>query len=140
MLMKPYIKNTLLLLVFAAIFVAAGLWVTGCTKPESAQGEQLYTCGMHPQVIRNKPGNCPICGMKLTPIRKQNAATSSNVNEMGSNATNAKMSGGSTEDAGIITIDPTTSQNMGIRTGLVTTGPLRRTIRTVGIIDYDETA
>ena len=26
---------------------------------------------MHPQVIQNKPGNCPICGMKLTPVRKQ---------------------------------------------------------------------
>src|SRR5437667_6493384 len=40
----------------------------------SAKGEYLYTCGMHPQVIQNKPGNCPICGMKLTPIRKQAGA------------------------------------------------------------------
>ena len=31
--------------------------------------EQLYTCGMHPQIIKKEPGNCPICGMKLTPIR-----------------------------------------------------------------------
>lgn len=27
------------------------------------QGE--YTCSMHPQIIRDKPGNCPICGMTL---------------------------------------------------------------------------
>jgi len=42
----------------------------------SVESEVLYTCGMHPQVIQNKPGNCPICGMKLTPIRKQPAAGS----------------------------------------------------------------
>ena len=28
---------------------------------------------MHPQVVQPNPGNCPICGMKLTPIRKQDA-------------------------------------------------------------------
>ncbi len=27
--------------------------------------EKIYTCPMHPEIIRNKPGNCPICGMKL---------------------------------------------------------------------------
>jgi membrane fusion protein, copper/silver efflux system len=25
----------------------------------------LYTCPMHPEIIRDKPGNCPICGMTL---------------------------------------------------------------------------
>ena len=25
----------------------------------------IYTCPMHPQIIRDKPGNCPICGMEL---------------------------------------------------------------------------
>jgi multidrug efflux pump subunit AcrA (membrane-fusion protein) len=39
-----------------------------------------------------------------------------------------------------IAIDPVTTQNMGIRTAVVTRGPLRRTIRTVGAIDYNETA
>ena len=27
-----------------------------------------YTCSMHPQIIRDKPGNCPICGMALVKI------------------------------------------------------------------------
>jgi Cu(I)/Ag(I) efflux system membrane fusion protein len=27
--------------------------------------ELVYTCSMHPQIIRNEPGNCPICGMTL---------------------------------------------------------------------------
>jgi Cu2+-exporting ATPase len=31
----------------------------------------LYTCPMHPQIIRNEPGSCPICGMDLVPIRPQ---------------------------------------------------------------------
>jgi Cu(I)/Ag(I) efflux system membrane fusion protein/cobalt-zinc-cadmium efflux system membrane fusion protein len=31
-------------------------------------GKQLWTCSMHPQVIRDEPGLCPICHMKLTPM------------------------------------------------------------------------
>ncbi|MEO6130684.1 MAG: heavy metal-binding domain-containing protein, partial [Saprospiraceae bacterium] len=27
-----------------------------------------YTCPMHPQIIENKPGKCPICGMDLVRI------------------------------------------------------------------------
>jgi RND family efflux transporter MFP subunit len=77
--------------------------------------EQLYTCGMHPQVIQKGPGNCPICGMKLTPILKSAVGSSQ------------------------ITIDPVTVQNMGFRSEVVTRGPLRRTIRTVAAIDFDET-
>ncbi len=29
---------------------------------------QLWTCGMHPQVISEEPGQCPICGMDLVPL------------------------------------------------------------------------
>lgn len=31
---------------------------------------QLWTCGMHPQVIEEEPGQCPICGMDLVPLRE----------------------------------------------------------------------
>ena len=27
----------------------------------------VYTCPMHPEIVRDAPGNCPICGMKLVP-------------------------------------------------------------------------
>ena len=27
-----------------------------------------YTCPMHPQILRDAPGNCPICGMTLEPV------------------------------------------------------------------------
>jgi len=37
--------------------------------PHASQEEQttkeLYTCPMHPEIIREQPGNCPICGMTL---------------------------------------------------------------------------
>lgn len=26
-----------------------------------------YTCPMHPEIVRNEPGNCPLCGMTLEP-------------------------------------------------------------------------
>jgi Cu(I)/Ag(I) efflux system membrane fusion protein len=44
------------------------------------------------------------------------------------------------EDSTAIKIDPVTAQNMGIRTAPVTQGPVHRTIRTVGKIEFDETA
>jgi P-type Cu+ transporter len=31
-------------------------------------GEVLWTCPMHPQIVRNEPGSCPICGMALEPM------------------------------------------------------------------------
>src|SRR5271169_871319 len=31
-------------------------------------GEVLWTCPMHPQIVRKDPGNCPICGMTLEPM------------------------------------------------------------------------
>src|SRR5262249_46694737 len=43
-------------------------------------------------------------------------------------------------DSSTISVDPVTVQNMGIRLGLVEMGPLRRTVRSVGMIDFDETA
>jgi RND family efflux transporter MFP subunit len=123
--MKWQNKGSNLIALSVLLLAAAGgaaLLLTSCgAEPGSAAGakeEQLYTCGMHPQVIRNKPGNCPICGMKLTPVRKQAA----------------------TAESSAITIDPVTAQNMNLRTGLVTRGPLRRVVRTVGTVDFDETA
>ncbi|HZS18742.1 MAG TPA: efflux RND transporter periplasmic adaptor subunit [Candidatus Udaeobacter sp.] len=43
-------------------------------------------------------------------------------------------------DTSIISIDPVTVQNMGVRIGTVTRGPLRRIVRTVGRIQPNETA
>ena len=42
------------------------------------------------------------------------------------------------EEKGLVKIDPVTVQNIGVRTTLVRKGTLSRTIRTVGLITYDE--
>lgn len=34
---------------------------------KSADQNQEYTCSMHPEVVQNGPGECPICGMALEP-------------------------------------------------------------------------
>jgi membrane fusion protein, copper/silver efflux system len=39
----------------------------------TATQDEVYTCPMHPQIIRDKPGNCPICGMKLVKKESSNA-------------------------------------------------------------------
>ena len=36
-------------------------------KASSAQGA-IWTCPMHPEIRRNGPGSCPICGMALEPL------------------------------------------------------------------------
>jgi Cu(I)/Ag(I) efflux system membrane fusion protein len=36
-------------------------------------GDVYYTCSMHPQVMKDKPGNCPICGMKLIQVTKSSS-------------------------------------------------------------------
>ena len=33
--------------------------------PEPAPAGYYYTCPMHPQIVEDKPGQCPICGMNL---------------------------------------------------------------------------
>ncbi|MBX3358895.1 MAG: efflux RND transporter periplasmic adaptor subunit [Phycisphaeraceae bacterium] len=40
----------------------------GSQGSTSSDSQQLWTCGMHPQVIQDRPGDCPICHMKLTPL------------------------------------------------------------------------
>lgn len=38
-------------------------------RPEApAKPGTLYTCPMHPEIVRDKPGSCPLCGMALEPM------------------------------------------------------------------------
>ena len=37
-------------------------------RPKAAPADVQYTCPMHPEIIRDAPGDCPICGMALEPM------------------------------------------------------------------------
>jgi P-type Cu+ transporter len=42
--------------------------VTHATSSPPAPPGTKYTCPMHPQIVRDGPGHCPICGMALEPM------------------------------------------------------------------------
>jgi len=114
-----FLLSMLLLFASPVHFTPVGdghLHLHGHLGPEEAEAKgQLYTCSMHPFIIRDAPGNCPICGMTLTPVK-------------------ADGPGGTTD----IRIDPATQQNMGVRTASASRRSLSRAIRTVGIVGYQE--
>lgn len=73
--MKKKFTGRLGILLFMIVLVGAACM--GGNKKEAATGHQheaktQYTCPMHPQIVRDAPGKCPICGMDLVP--KQTAS------------------------------------------------------------------
>lgn len=103
------------------LLLLGAVLVPACSKPTSApaEGEKtLYTCSMHPQIIRDQPGDCPICGMKLTPVKRKSAAAPADKT---------------------IAVDARTTQEMGVRTAAVERGPLVKDIRALARIDFNET-
>lgn len=61
---------------FSALLLLFTVLISCNTKNKEEQSNQqskesvVYTCSMHPQIREDKPGNCPICGMKLNIVRK----------------------------------------------------------------------
>lgn len=45
----------------------------------NAVPKQLYTCSMHPQIIEDHPGDCPICGMHLIKMNQRPTAIPANI-------------------------------------------------------------
>jgi len=75
-----------------------------------------YTCSMHPSVREAAPGKCPICGMDLIAVTKEQ------------------------EQEGVVTIDDARRQLIGVRTEAVVEGPMRKEFRVVGHVTYDESS
>ena len=56
-----------IILALLAIFVISSC---GTRKKTDAKSDVYYTCSMHPQVIANEPGKCPICHMDLIEVSR----------------------------------------------------------------------
>jgi len=136
---------------------------TGTTETEPG----LWTCGMHPNVIQDKPGLCPICQMDLVPLNRPSTPGPATLEtttwtcpvhdviaegEAGrcpicdrdlvpevDHGTHADAQGSSSPDSGHeVTLDPGVIQKMNVRTVAVERRDLTSRIETVGNLDYDE--
>ena len=63
------------LFILLGLFASCGNQKKGEHAGHEQQKEQeVYTCPMHPEIIRNAPGSCPICGMDLVKKETGNKA------------------------------------------------------------------
>nr|WP_282166742.1 efflux RND transporter periplasmic adaptor subunit [Shewanella japonica] len=75
-----------------------------------------YVCPMHPHVVSDEPGSCPICGMDLEKVTMGDASSSEVL---------VGVSGGM-------------QQALGMRSEQVTSGTLWKLVRTIGTVEYNE--
>jgi len=79
---------------------------------------QKWTCSMHPQIIRDGPGKCPICGMDLVPV--------------------SSLGGGEAEERELV-VSEEAAKLMEIETTAAVRKMAHVEVRMVGKVDYDET-
>ena len=87
----------------------------GDSHAQHTDAPKFWTCSMHPQIRRNGPGKCPLCGMPLVPVT-------------------ASAGGMRT-----ITISPSARKLMRIETTPVQRRYVTAEVRMVGKVEYDET-
>jgi Cu(I)/Ag(I) efflux system membrane fusion protein/cobalt-zinc-cadmium efflux system membrane fusion protein len=116
----------------------------------------LYTCGMHPQVLSETPGTCPICQMDLTPVKVEHGSATKTASSgerrvkfwrapmdpnfisdqpgkspMGMDLIPVYEDEAAEEGDMAITISPVVVQNMGVRTAPVQKKAVVKTVRTL---------
>jgi RND family efflux transporter MFP subunit len=157
------LKKILLAVVILGIGFGLGLWVDptpGDHDHVEETEEAVYRCPMHPTVVSDRPGSCPICGMDLVKDQVQAQEEKATPEERKIAYWRAPMDPNYISDepgkspmgmdlipvyedelgsSGTVQIDPVTVQNIGVKTASVVRQPLSRRIRTVGRVDYDET-
>jgi len=129
-----------------------------------ASAAALWTCPMHPHILEEEPGECPICGMDLVPAtsapasRAASPAASGGIvfyrNPMDPTITSPVPA---TDEMGmdyvpvyadeveramgagtVVEIDPAVVQNMNVQTAVAERRDLTHEIRTVGYLEYDQ--
>lgn len=67
---RNYISKTIIPLLVLFLFFSCKEKTESKSVADAHQHikETKYTCPMHPQIIRDEPGACPICGMDLVPM------------------------------------------------------------------------
>jgi len=120
-----------------ALLTTAVILFAGCAREQpaapatAASGESAaehalkhtdppYRCPMHPNVVRNEPGECPICGMALVKVEPEPAAPSPDVT------------------GPEVRISPAVINNLGVRTEAATLAALPRRAQTVGFVSFDD--
>jgi len=109
----------------ALALLGSVLAITGACRggAHSESSAIQYFCPMHPQIVRSRPGDCPICGMKL---EKQEPATAAEGGPPGDPA------GSGTGGRIAVTIPPERRDLLGVRTEEIREQDLTRDVSTVG--------
>lgn len=82
----------------------------------------LYRCPMHPDVVRDRPGECPICGMDLVRVEPETAPAPA----------------GDAAAGPEVRISPAVQNNLGVRTEAARRAAPERRTTTVGFVTFDE--
>ena len=88
----------------------------------------LYTCPMHPFIIKDKPGSCPICGMDL--VKKLNDAQNA--------AVQTPEQKQQADRLGQVAISTTQRVMANVATQVATTQTIAKEINAVGVVQYDQ--
>jgi Cu(I)/Ag(I) efflux system membrane fusion protein len=124
--MSTPVRIVSLALIVAGAFLAGSLR-REATVPEStgSSARVLYwACPMHPHYRSNHPGDCPSCGMRLQPAHSSNASTAE---------------AGISTVAGVVQVNATKQQWIGVRTDVVQRASTSNTLRVPGRVTVDDT-